>query len=73
MAIKKLQWSSVLNRKAAILALFHDPEMITKDPIFKAFLAAGHSLGVVDTKHEIYSIEPVLEFFNPGQTITPYL
>ena len=40
--------------------------MITKDPIFKAFLAAGHSLGVVDTKHEIYSIEPVPEFFKSG-------
>ncbi|KAG0273385.1 hypothetical protein BGZ96_004875 [Linnemannia gamsii] len=63
MATKKLQWSSVLNRKAAVLALFHDPEAITRDPIFKAFLMAGHSLGVVDTKHEIYSIEPVLAFF----------
>ncbi|KAG0195679.1 hypothetical protein BGX33_002827, partial [Mortierella sp. NVP41] len=66
MAIKNLQWSSVLNRKSAILALFHDPEVVTKDPIFKAFLAAGHSLGVVDTKHEIYSIEPVLAFFKSG-------
>jgi hypothetical protein len=63
MATKKLQWSSVLNRKAAVLALFHDPEVVTKDPIFKAFLMAGHSLGVVDTKHEIHSIEPVLAFF----------
>ncbi|KAF9079410.1 hypothetical protein BGX23_004166, partial [Mortierella sp. AD031] len=63
MVTKKLQWSSVLNSKAAILALFHDPETVTKDPIFKAFLTAGHSLGVVDTKHEIYSIEPVFVFF----------
>ena len=63
MATKNLQWSSVLTRKAAILALFHDPEIVTKDPIFKAFLAAGHSLGVVDTKHEVYSIDPVLAFF----------
>ncbi|KAG0009524.1 hypothetical protein BGZ81_003336 [Podila clonocystis] len=63
MATKNLQWSSVLTRKAAILALFHDPEPVTKDPIFKSFLAAGHSLGVVDTKHEIYSIDPVLASF----------
>jgi hypothetical protein len=63
MATKKLQWSSVLARKAAVLALFHEPEIITRDPIFKAFLSAGHSLGVVDTKHDIFSIEPVLEFF----------
>ncbi|KAG0291449.1 hypothetical protein BGZ97_005877 [Linnemannia gamsii] len=61
--VAKLQWSSVLNRKAAILALFHDPEVVTKDSIFKAFLAAGHGLGVIDVKHEIYSIEPVLVFF----------
>lgn len=63
MAAKKLQWSSVLNRKAAILALFLQPEVVTADPVFQSFLKAGHSLGFVDTKHEIYSIDPVLTFF----------
>ncbi|KAG0198090.1 hypothetical protein BGX33_012593, partial [Mortierella sp. NVP41] len=63
MAAKKPQWSSVLNRKAAVLALFLHPEDITSDPVFRAFLSAGHSLGIVDTKHEIYSIDPVLAFF----------
>ncbi|KAG0285022.1 hypothetical protein BGZ97_007970 [Linnemannia gamsii] len=69
MATKNLQWSSVLVRKAAIFALFHDSETVIKDPIFKAFLAAGHSLGVVDNKHEIYSIDPVLAFSSPNRTI----
>jgi len=63
MAAKKLQWSSVLNRKAAVLALFLQPEVVTSDPVFQSFLKAGHSLGFVDTKHEIYSIDPVLAFF----------
>ncbi|KAF9079221.1 hypothetical protein BGX23_004638, partial [Mortierella sp. AD031] len=62
MAAKKPQWSSVLNRKAAVLALFLHPEDITSDPVFRAFLSAGHSLSIVDTKHEIYLIDPVLAF-----------
>lgn len=63
LAAKKLQWSSVHNRKAAILALFLQPEVVTSDPVFQSFLKAGHSLGFVDTKYEIYSTDPALTFF----------
>lgn len=66
MATKQLQWSSVLSRKTAILALCRSPEVISNDPIFKSFLAAGHSSGIVDTKHDHYSIEPVLIHFRSG-------
>ena len=63
MATKKLRWLTVFNRKIFILALFHNPDIITSDSTFKAFIAAGHSIGVVDTKHIAFSITPVLRFF----------
>ncbi|KAF9140338.1 hypothetical protein BG015_001701 [Linnemannia schmuckeri] len=73
MITKMIQWSSVLNRKAATLAFSLHPKATTTDPALQSLLAADHNLGVVDPKHEIYSIDPVLTFFraNPDYHVLP--
>lgn len=63
MATKNLKWSSVLNKKSAVLALFKNADEIRKDPVFKAFMDAGASNEIVDTKHHQYTVDPVLAMF----------
>jgi hypothetical protein len=62
-AERKLAWSTVKTMKSAVLALFEDPDIVTKDRLFVSFLRAIDSSLVVDTKRVIFDIKPVLQHF----------
>ena len=60
---RKWQWSTTLTKKSAILALFNDPTVITKDRLFIKFIAAGNSDSIQDQRNVSHDITPILEFF----------
>ncbi len=66
MATGNLQWSTVLTKKSAVLALFDNAEAIKQEHCFKEFMRAGSSSVVVDTKHDDYDISRVLDHFRNG-------
>lgn len=62
-AQRKLQWSTIKTMKSAVLALFSEPEIITKDKLFVSFLRAIDSSHVVDTKRVVFDITPISQHF----------
>jgi len=60
---RKLRWSTIMTMKSAVLALFYDPDIVRRDPYYRAFLKAGKSETVVESKSADYDITPVLEYF----------
>ncbi|KAF9404930.1 hypothetical protein BGZ94_003874, partial [Podila epigama] len=69
MATQNLQWSTVLTKKTAVLALFDNAEIIKQEHCFKEFMRAGSSSVIVDTKHDDYDISRVLDRFRMEPSI----
>ncbi|KAF9996360.1 hypothetical protein BGZ80_007264, partial [Entomortierella chlamydospora] len=62
-AERNLRWSTVMSKKSAIIALFAEPTIVTKDPVFVAFMNAVKKVTVHDSKAIDFNIKPVLEHF----------
>ncbi|KAF8945137.1 hypothetical protein BGZ46_006103, partial [Entomortierella lignicola] len=63
MATRNLAWTTVMNMKSAILALFADTRCITNDPLYQQFIRAGRVETVHHTRQEDYDISPVIQYF----------
>ncbi|KAF9992548.1 hypothetical protein BGZ80_008509, partial [Entomortierella chlamydospora] len=57
------RWSIVMSKKSAIIALFVEPMIVAKDPVFVAFMNPVKKVTVHDSKAIDFNVRTVLEHF----------
>ncbi|KAF9399306.1 hypothetical protein BGZ76_007930, partial [Entomortierella beljakovae] len=62
-AERNLCWSTAMSKKSAIISLFADQTLVTKDPVFEAFMTAVKKTSIHDSKPVSFNIKPILQYF----------